>query len=391
MATNLVVEFQSSSDGSSWSAGTPGLVASDGSPVYYRATLTPTGGTVTFTNVILVNRAAGSPAHVRLENSPDLTSWSTALSGTYDVTGSKEFFRVKEDDTSPEFVSVQGGTVDVDGTDVTVSDFQIGRFEVTQELWDGVYNWALSSGSGYSFSNNGGGNWNTSTCVNAVHPVNLLNWYDAVKWCNARSEKEGLTQVYYTDAGFTTPYVAGDVVPSLLFVKTDADGYRLATLDEWYYAANGGQLSQGYTYSGSNTAADVARYVSTSLGSDCPIFPAPSDYGAWAAGSLLPNELGIYDMSGNIKEWILEGPSDALRFAAGGAYLGSTTLVEATFNSLEQASILSTDDGQIGLRLARNAPAPEAAVSFESASSDRIKKGKRNEAAQAKIKPGKLK
>lgn len=361
------------------------MVASDSSPVYYRAAVTPDGEATFVSNVILVNRPVGSPAHVRLESSSDLSSWSTELAGAYDVTGTKKFYRIKEDDTSDEFVSVQGGTVNVAGVDVTTSDFQIGRFEITQELWDEVYVWALSNG--YSFTNNAGVNWNAGGCVKPAHPINNLNWYDAVKWCNARSEYEGLSPAYFTDASYTLVYQSGSLAPSLIYTDAGADGYRLPTRDEWIYAAHGGQLSLDYTYSGSNVADEVARYINNSLGSECPIIPE-LPYGAWPAGGLLPNELGLYDMSGNVREWVFDGPTDGLRYIPGGSYLRDASRAVIAFPMPQSA--IDTVSGEYGLRLARNVPAQQSAI-LETPSRSNLLKGRGKSAEQLKVKSGKVK
>jgi formylglycine-generating enzyme required for sulfatase activity len=60
--------------------------------------------------------------------------------------------------------------------------------------------------------------------------VQSIDWYDCVKWCNARSQKEGLTPAYYTDSGLTVVYKTGQVAP---YVKWTASGYRLPTEAEW--------------------------------------------------------------------------------------------------------------------------------------------------------------
>jgi len=80
---------------------------------------------------------------------------------------------------------------------VDVSAFDMDKYEVTKALWDEVT--AYNGGNGYEYSNPGSGDA-------ANHPVHTVNWFDAVKWCNARSQRDGLTPVYYTDEGFATVY-----------------------------------------------------------------------------------------------------------------------------------------------------------------------------------------
>ena len=124
----------------------------------------------------------------------DLVATNDSLSLLVPVESGARFFRVVEHASSPPGMVLvpagsftMGNTFDGGGYDerpthtVFVSAFYLDQYEVTKSLWDEVYAWAITHG--YSFDNSGLGKA-------ANHPVQTVNWYDAVKWCNARSEKE---------------------------------------------------------------------------------------------------------------------------------------------------------------------------------------------------------
>ena len=150
----------------------------------------------------------------------------------------ERIYRVKADPVPDGMVLIPGGTFKMGDAfsegyfpemplhDVTVGSFYIGATEVTKAEWDEVYDWAVAHGYWFAMSGSGKA---------LDHPVQVIEWHDMVKWCNARSEMEGLTPFYYTDAATTEEYTyrswRTDVQNN--WVRWDADGYRLPTEAEW--------------------------------------------------------------------------------------------------------------------------------------------------------------
>jgi len=162
---------------------------------------------------------------------------------------------------------------------VPVSTFYLDRHEVTKALWDEVYTWAVAHGYTFDFSGSGTG---------PTHPVHTVSWYEMVKWCNARSEKEGLTPCYYTSVEQTTVYRTGLADVANEWVNWSANGYRLPTEAEWEKAARGGLAGKRYPW-GDDIDPSRAHYGYSS-GGTVPV------------GSYAPNGYGLYDMAGNVWE-----------------------------------------------------------------------------------------
>lgn len=190
-------------------------------------------------------------------------------------------FAFKNSILNTELVKIQGGTFKMGSKDsdgladvdeqkehsVNLSTFEISKFEVTVWEWKQFIKankMKMPAKPTWGWQDN--------------HPINGVTWNEAIAYCNWLSKKEKLQPAYSKKGpNFNCNF--------------KANGYRLPTEAEWEFAAKGGTLSKGFKYCGSNSLDDIAWHKGNSIGTPHTI------------GTKLPNELGLYDMSGNVWEW----------------------------------------------------------------------------------------
>jgi formylglycine-generating enzyme required for sulfatase activity len=243
---------------------------------------------------------------------------------------------------------------------VTVSSFLMGKYEVTYKQVSKVFNWAIQnelvSLERDSIILQGRkkrklldiGSKNSSLEFKSMklyvkdgmedYPCTEITWHGAVVFCNVLSDMEGLNPAY-------------DL--STWECSFNTNGYRLPTEAEWEYAAKGGLMTDGYSFSGSDDLDEIAWYYYNSENTTHPV------------GMKEPNQLDLYDMTGNVWEWCHDGkqsynadsatdpfgnPGSDARIIRGGSFSRDSASYR---NSDREASLSYISSGKTGFRIVR--------------------------------------
>ncbi len=260
-------------------------------------------------------RAIGPPARITQKSAPvDTSKFILVEGGSYKM-GTDKFVEAVENPPH----------------DVTVKSFWLAKTEMTFEDYD---KFCLDT----KRDTMGSAGWGRGK-----QPAIYVSWNDAVAYCNWLSGKEKLSKCYLIDS------------TGVKYLDT-AKGYRLPTEAEWEFAARGGNKSKGTVYAGSDNINEVCWYNANSNGKTS------------AVAQKAPNELGLYDMNGNVWEWLWdffdgnyyrkspannpEGPETGpYRVMRGGAFYNNSNYARVF---TRQNSYVVFRQNSVGFRIARS-------------------------------------
>ncbi|MGD8399825.1 MAG: SUMF1/EgtB/PvdO family nonheme iron enzyme [Bacillota bacterium] len=266
-----------------------------------------------------------------------------------------------------------------DGVGSVAAAYWIGETEVTYELWDAVYQWAISSERGldiYSFSSGHGVNGSDGSGTS--QPVTTISWRDVIVWCNALTEYYNALNntsyqcVYYLDADYTTPIRSSNDDTSIVYdlgtqdnpyVNENAKGFRLPAAQEWELAAryrgndslntvNG--FSNPYFTKGDSASGATANYTNETVTAEVAWYYVNITNSTGThevADGITANTLGLYDVSGNVWEWCYDYVgSPTLRMIRGGSWSENIDYMRVGFTDKTNPNSEGSD---IGFRLVK--------------------------------------
>jgi formylglycine-generating enzyme required for sulfatase activity len=300
----------------------------------------PGGRSVLYWPVSSTNYVLQTTTNVASPNWVTASNAVTVNAATVTNSAPSGFFRLLQSTNPPGMVLIPAGSftignyivnnfyntatndpdiTDANPTNVYVSAFYMDVNLVSSNQWAAVYSYA--TGSGYTFAHAG-------SAKAGNNPVQTVDWYDCVAWCNARSQQAGLTPVYYTDAGLTQVYT--NATGGSVYLNMANNGYRLPTEAEWEKAARGGVTGNRFPW-GNIITEGQANYYANPAGYSYDLGPYSgynTNFNSGSAytspvGSFAPNGYGLYDMAGNVFEWCWDWYA-APPYPTGSPYLGGS-------------------------------------------------------------------